>query len=159
MLEDDYINFLDSIGYFGNKFSVVITCLLIYKQIPFLISYLIFIYLLNTRINRFLKSYFNEKRPLNPIKFLDSDRFSNTNLGMPSGHTQIACFSVIYAYLVTKQLYPWSSLMIVICIFIFVERTTHNNHSITQLVGGCIVGGLLAPIIFYSTKWFFSKLK
>jgi membrane-associated phospholipid phosphatase len=159
MLEDDYINFLDSIGYFGNNFSVVITCLLIYKQIPFLISYLIFIYLLNTRINHFLKSYFNEKRPKNPIKFLDEDQFSETNLGMPSGHTQIACFSILYAYLVTKQIYPWIALMIIICIIIFVERYAHNNHSIKQLVGGCIIGGLLAPILFYSTKWVIGKFK
>ena len=159
MLEDDYINFLDSIGYFGNNFSVVITCLIIYKQIPFLISYLIFIYLLNTRINYFLKSYFNEKRPKNPIKFLDEDHFSETNLGMPSGHTQVVSFSILYAYLVTKQIYPWIALLIVICIIIFVERYTHNNHSIKQLVGGCIVGGMLAPILFYSTKWVIGKFK
>jgi len=159
MLEDDYINFLDSIGYFGNNFSFVITCLIIYKQIPFLISYLLFIYLLNTRINYFLKSYFNEKRPKNPIKFLDEDHFSETNLGMPSGHTQVVSFSILYAYLVTKQIYPWIALMIVICIIIFIERYTHNNHSIKQLVGGCIVGGMLAPILFYSTKWVIGKFK
>ena len=159
MLEDDYINFLDSIGYFGNNFSFVITCLLIYKHIPFLVSYLIFVYFFNTKINVLLKGYFNEKRPKNPIKFLDEDHFNETNLGMPSGHTQIASFSIIYAYLVTKQIYPWIALMIVICIIIFVERYTHNNHNITQLVGGCIIGSILALIVFYFTKWFIGNLK
>jgi membrane-associated phospholipid phosphatase len=159
MLEDDYINFLDSIGYFGNNFSFVITCLLIYKHIPFLVSYLIFVYFFNTKINVLLKSYFNERRPKNPIKFLDEDHFNETNLGMPSGHTQIASFSILYAYLVTKQIYPWISLMIVICIIIFVERYTHNNHSITQLVVGYIIGSILALIVFYFTKWFIGNLK
>ena len=159
MLEDDYINFLDSIGYFGNNFSFVITCLLIYKHIPFLVSYLIFVYFFNTKINVLFKSYFNERRPKHPIKFLDEDHFNETNLGMPSGHTQIASFSILYAYLVTKQIYPWIALMIVICIIIFVERYTHNNHSITQLVVGYIIGSILALIVFYFTKWFIGNLK
>ena len=90
---------------------------------------------------------------------MDEDHFNETNLGMPSGHTQIASFSILYAYLVTKQIYPWIALMIVICIIIFVERYTHNNHSITQLVVGYIIGSILALIVFYFTKWFIGNLK
>ena len=159
MLEDNLMNFFRAIGYFSNKISVIITILLLYKHAPFLISYIMFILFLHGPINHHLKDYFNEKRPTNPIKFLDSDRFSITNMGMPSGHTQIACFSLIYAYLVTKQIYPWVLLILIVCVFGVAERFIYNNHNIKQLVGGCIIGGVLAPIVFYSTKWFFSKLK
>lgn len=143
----NYDSFLYSLGYFGEYITFLITCALIFNQQVYLIAYII-IFVLNRLINNYLKVLFKQDRPKNPIKFLDNDQFSKKKYGMPSGHTQLTFFSVIYAYLVTNKFYPWILLLFSIAIIVIYERFVFKNHTLIQLLSGAFVGSIIAYLTY-----------
>lgn len=147
-----YINFFFSIGYFGEFVAFFITLALIYKSHIYSIVYII-VFLLNALLNNYLKAYIKEDRPKKPVKFLDSDNFSQRSFGMPSGHSQNTFFSIIYAYLVTRRFIPWTLLLLVIGIIAMYERYKYRNHTISQLFTGAILGSLIAYLTYSFTTF------
>ena len=141
----NYMDFIWAIGYFGEYFTFIITCALIYNQYIYFIVFLIMT-VVNRYFNTFIKNKIRQSRPENPIKFLDSDTFSKKKFGMPSGHTQSAFFNICYAYLLTTYFCPWIFLLLIIGAIIIAERLKYKNHTLVQLLGGALVGALVAYI-------------
>jgi len=147
-----YINFFLSIGYFGEFVAFFITLALIYKNHIYSIIYII-VFLLNASINQYLKAYIKEDRPKKPVKFLDSDNFSQHSFGMPSGHSQNTFFSIMYAYLVTRRFIPWILFLLVVGIITIYERYKYRNHTISQLFTGAILGSTIAYLTYSFTTF------
>jgi len=153
----NYIDFLYAIGYFGEYITFIITCALIFNQRIFFIFYIIF-FILNRFINQYIKKIFKGERPNNPIKFLESDKFTKKKYGMPSGHSQLAFFSIVYCYLVTNNFIPWMVLLLAIGVIVLYERYKFNNHTIDQLVYGAVFGSAIAFVCYYIVKIIKTKI-
>jgi len=147
-----YVDFFYVLGYFGHFFIFFITCGLIYHDYAYFIIFII-MFILNKLLNEYLKNTFRQYRPSNPIKFLNSEILSKKNFGMPSGHTQIAFFSILYAYLVTRRFIPWILLLLVIGLIVIYERYKYRNHTLNQLFAGAIIGSLLAYLTYSFTTF------
>ena len=143
----NYDSFFYSLGYFGEYITFLITCALIFNQYIYFIVYII-VFIINRLINNYLKQIFKQDRPKNPIKFLDDDQFSKKKYGMPSGHSQLTFFSVMYAYLVTNKFYPWILLLFSIAIIVIYERFVFKNHTLAQLISGAFVGSIIAYLTY-----------
>jgi membrane-associated phospholipid phosphatase len=143
----NYDSFLYSLGYFGEYITFLITCALIFNQHVYFIVYII-VFILNRLVNNYLKQIFKQDRPKNPKKFLDDDQFSKKKYGMPSGHTQLTFFSVMYAYLVTNKFYPWILLLLSIAIIVIYERLVFRNHTLAQLISGALFGSIIAYLSY-----------
>ena len=142
---------IDRIGYHGpNILGVVSLYLLLSRnQFPYLISYCVG-YLLNIKINEILKTYIKEPRPKGCKE--DFKRGTPHYYGMPSGHAQMCFFSVIYIYLITKDiiLLIW---MLALAFTTLFQRYTTKCHSPLQLLAGSITGGVVSTIVFFATKY------
>lgn len=143
----NYYDFFNSIGYFGEYITFIITCALIYNQYIYLIIFII-MFVLNKVINQYLKKIFHQNRPSNPVKFLDSDKFTKKKYGMPSGHSQNAFFSIVYAYLVTRSFIPWTLTLLVVGLIVIYERLKYKNHTINQLIAGAAVGSFIGYLTY-----------
>ena len=143
-------NFLYALGYFSEFIMVIFVCWIIHTNSKNLLFYIIGINI-SWIINRLLKPLIKDKRPSDPIKFLNSEHFvkNNTTYGMPSGHSQNVFFSLAYLYLTTKQLYPWTFVGLIIGILTIFERWYFHNHTIHQLIVGAILGSVLAYLIIF----------
>jgi membrane-associated phospholipid phosphatase len=143
----NYNSFFYSLGYFGEYITFLITCALIFNQHIYFIVYII-VFIINRLVNYYLKQFFKQSRPKNPKKFLDDDQFSKKKYGMPSGHSQLTFFSVIYAYLVTNKFYPWILLLLSIGAIVIYERFVFRNHTLLQLISGAVIGSIIAYLTY-----------
>ena len=150
----NYIDFLYAVGYFGEYITFIITCALIFNQHIFFIFYIIF-FILNRIVNQYIKKIFKGERPNNPLKFLESDTFSKKKYGMPSGHSQLTFFSIVYCCLVTNHFLLW---MVLIGFIVVYERYKFNNHTIDQLVYGSVFGAALGFVCYYIVKIIKTKI-
>ncbi len=141
----NYIDFIYGIGYFGEYIAFLMTIFLIFNYKLYLVVYII-MFILNKTINEYFKNYFKQARPSNPKKFLDSDKFSKRKFGMPSGHSQLVFFSIMYSYLVTNTLIPWVIGLLIIGFIVVYERYVFKNHTINQLITGALLGTLIAYV-------------
>jgi membrane-associated phospholipid phosphatase len=140
-------NFLYALGYFSEFIMIIFVCWIIYNNSINLLFYIIGINI-SWILNKLLKPLIKDKRPNDPIKFLNSEHFVKTSnaYGMPSGHSQNVFFSVTYLYLTTKQLY-WTFIGLIIGILTIFERWYFHNHTIRQLIVGAILGCILAYLM------------
>lgn len=148
------INFNYAIGFFSEIIIILIVIGNIYINKVDLVFYIIGL-LFSIIINIFLKKSIKDPRPHNPVKFLNSEHFiTNSNVyGMPSGHSQHTFYSLFYLLLTVKSFNFWTIIASIICILTIYERWIFNNHTIQQLIGGAILGILIA----YSTMYFRNK--
>lgn len=63
---------------------------------------------------------------------------------MPSGHSQLTFFSIVYTYLVTNKFIPWTLLLLIIGCMTMYERYIFRNHTMLQLVSGAVLGSFIA---------------
>jgi len=150
----NYIDFFYSIGYFGEYLTFLIASALIFYKHVYFVFYVI-LFILNRFINQVLKDYFKQARPNNPKKFLESDNFSKKKYGLPSGHSQLAFFSIMYYYLVSNAFIPWTLLLLFIGLIVMYERYIFKNHTLFQLISGAIIGILFAYTSFTIINAFF----
>jgi len=151
----NYIDFIYGIGYFGEYITFIITICLIYNYKIYLIIY-IFMFIFNKTINEYLKNYFKQSRPSNPKKYLESDKFSKKKFGMPSGHSQLVFFSILYSYLVTHSIIPWVLGLLIIGLIVIYERYIFKNHTINQLISGALLGSFIAYLTISMVNLVFS---
>ena len=144
----NYIDFIYSVGYFGEYIAFIVTIILIFNFKSYLIIYII-MFVLNKTINEYFKNYFKQARPENPRKFLESDKFSKKKYGMPSGHSQLVFFSIMYSYLVTGSLIPWVLGLLIIGLIVIYERYVFKNHTINQLISGAVLGSFIAYLVIH----------
>jgi membrane-associated phospholipid phosphatase len=143
----NYIDFIYAIGYFGEYITFLITCALIFNQHIYFIFYIIF-FILNRVINQYVKQIFKGERPKHPVKFLESDQFTKKKFGMPSGHSQLTFFSIVYGYLVINQFIPWTLLLLIIGFIVMYERYIFRNHTINQLIYGSLFGSAIGLLCY-----------
>lgn len=120
-------------------------------------------FFLNIVLNSILKILIKEPRPKDDKQFIEifsrnGVRFAPDSYGMPSGHAQTCGFSLIYLALVLNN--PNITMFYAIITFIsLIQRYTHNNHTILQLIVGLLIGMVVGYLFYFlSKKYIFGKL-
>lgn len=129
------------------------------KNIPFFMGFLSIVllqekhlilfyvggFIANEVINRVLKPILQDPRPV-PI--------SPTNIyGMPSGHSQLAVYSLVFITLVLREKhYAILLLFSVLAVATMAQRVITKVHSLEQVIVGGLLGGVLGYIFHGLSK-------
>lgn len=144
------MNFLETIGYRGPLILFMLNILSIWKRNFYLYFYVIFI-VLSQVINVVLKEIIREPRPIGYEKSLETTYKYDKGphrYGMPSSHSQSVFYSAIFLWLVTQS--SWLLIIgLCICALTVYQRYSNKKHSLSQLLGGGIVGSLMASLAYY----------
>jgi membrane-associated phospholipid phosphatase len=143
------------IGY-GPIILFIVNIIFIWKKRVYLNVYLIG-FLVNIYLNKLLKVLFREPRPplSNPITI--TDNFDKEKYdGMPSGHAQTAFFSITYLYLCLRSTYLLITTLFTGLIILY-QRWKYNNHYISQLIAGSLIGSGFSIFLYYLTKVYLVK--
>ena len=65
---------------------------------------------------------------------------------MPSGHSQLTFFSLIYAYLILQKMDGLLLFLLFTGIMSIIQRYIYRNHTLSQLFSGVLLGGFIAYI-------------
>jgi len=154
----NHAQIFNAIGFFADVIVVIWVACLLYST-PILFVVFLLSVMANTLLNKTLKHWIHQKRPNDPLRFLASERFAGkAAYGMPSGHSQLTFFTMTFYSLVS---HPPSTSVVLSLLFISLlscyERWAFRNHTITQLVGGAIVGVILALLVSFVIKKEVSK--
>lgn len=133
------------IGYFAEYIAFIVVIILLYYKTNYLIFFVI-LYFINRLLNDNIKNIIRGKRPDNPIKYLDIDQFGKTKFGMPSGHSQLTFFSIIFAYLILQKINGLLLFLLFTGIMSIIQRYIYRNHTLLQLFSGALFGGFIAYI-------------
>ncbi len=108
-------------------------------------------YILNMIINTILKGLIKDPRPSNkqPTHILEQagKHIPFDAYGMPSGHAQIAFFTVSYLYMVTKNVNVLL-LCSIISILTILQRVYNNRHTVAQVLVGSIIGSIFGYLFY-----------
>lgn len=107
------------------------------KQALFFIWLLLF----NMMINVILKNIIQEPRPDDKSKYGIGYEY-----GMPSGHAQISTFLLLILFSI-KAPQIIRLVAIILTLLIYTHRYVFMYHSINQIIGGIIVGGVLWKVL------------
>lgn len=160
-------NILSYTGIKGYYILLVASIILLRNTHHFLALYLAgfgFNYLINILLKSILKQPRpNENEALFNIHVLHHKHIGIDRYGMPSGHAQMAFFSTIFVYL---SLHSHKYINYILLLFIIItlitcsQRVVFNEHTITQVLVGAIVGSIVAYIFFnFSTSLITGKLR
>jgi len=144
-------------GYYGPLILIGINMYHLYNRFFWLVTYFIFV-IINTIINKELKKWIKEPRPIGWKSFATFEKLENEeSYGMPSGHAQSAMFSVVFYYLlfgIDEVLY----IMILITTLTVYQRFLNKNHTGSQLIIGLFIGGFIGWSIVYVAKKYKKKI-
>ena len=139
------------LGDWGPYILMWISVILLYKTPTYLFLFVLWT-ILNILLNYLLKGLIRQPRPndreyLTMIeekyrKILNFGRY-----GMPSGHTQVAVFSTLFVYLVTRKKWILAAYGIVALVVMF-QRVEFGFHTTLQVLAGALVGCLVAVIAY-----------
>lgn len=95
---------------------------------------------LNIVVNTILKYSIQEKRPIHNTNYVLAP-----NYGMPSLHSQLAIFMVLYRYNIYNSLQCIQntiihSILVFLMILVSMQRIYSGNHSLKQVIVGLCVG-------------------
>lgn len=107
------------------------------KQVLFFIWLLLF----NMMINVILKNIIQEPRPRDKSKYGIGYEY-----GMPSGHAQISTFLLLTLFSI-KAPQLIQIIATILTLLIYTHRYVFSYHSINQIIGGIIVGGVLWKVL------------
>jgi membrane-associated phospholipid phosphatase len=136
---------LFGIGYFAEYIAFIIVLFLIYYKFNYFILFII-LFLGNRLLNNKIKDILKGERPKNPIKYLDIDKFGKKKYGMPSGHSQLTFFSIVYAFLVLHKINGPLLFLLFVGIISIIQRYIFRNHTLNQLLFGALLGSIIAYI-------------
>lgn len=147
------LQFLYAIGFFGEQIAFI-AALFVITNISKSPLWFILGAVLNKISNEYMKNVLSEKRPSEPQKFLESDKFigSKTNFGLPSGHTQGVAFMTSYAYFMKKD---YAVQYILLNALVAYERFIYRNHTMFQLGMGIAIGTSFAYLWFQIYQQYF----
>lgn len=127
------------------------------------LSFYIIGFVPNFALNLILKMIIKEPRPKDDKQFIEvfsrnGVRFGPDTYGMPSGHAQTCGFSLMYLALALNN--PNITVFYAIITFIsLMQRYTHNNHTVMQLIVGLLIGMVVGYLFYFlSKKYIFGKL-
>jgi membrane-associated phospholipid phosphatase len=145
--------FLDGVGFYGPIIVAVIVIYALTTLPKYMWMYFIGI-ISNSFINKYLKLFFLEERPKNPIMFSKYEKYQHEeSFGMPSGHASAIGFSIVYLLLV-KSHSIWLPLCAFIGILTLYQRVKYRRHTIEQVFMGTITGGVWGWIVYsLATGW------
>ena len=147
---------VDYIGYNSAVILVIFTGYVLKNQLPYLIGYFSF-FAFNILINKLIKNFIQQPRPKNPIHYSDNEIYTNAEqYGMPSGHVQLAVFSVMYLYMVKRNIL-WAFMGIFLCAITFYQRWKYRRHTVEQLIAGGIIGTLIGYFAYNTINQYLSK--
>lgn len=153
---------IDLIGYYGPELLFISSVILLYKKTNYLFFYIIG-FILDTILNFILKGIIKQPRPkgdyniFNPLE-KHSPHIMSDIYGMPSGHAQRVFYSTVFIYLVFKNT-NITFLYIFISILTLIQRVKYQNHFVTQVIAGAVVGAIIAYYMFmYADKKIVGKL-
>jgi membrane-associated phospholipid phosphatase len=148
---------LFSVGFYGPLLLIGMNVYFLYHRLFWLYIYIIFI-VINTYINKILKIWIKQPRPDNWKSFISFEKLENEEkYGMPSGHAQSCMFSVMFYYLIygmNEILY----IMLFITSLTIYQRWFNKNHTLFQLLIGCIIGSIVAMFVVYISKKYKNKI-
>ena len=89
---------------------------------------------------------------------LKGKRVGYDKYGMPSGHLQNCAFSLMFITLVLND--PWiTSVYVIVTLLSAMQRYKYKNHTISQIIVGIGVGGLLAFCLYFlASKYILGKV-
>lgn len=139
------VEFIYSLGFFGELILVLIVSANIYGSYSDLLIFYIGL-ILNSLFNQTLKPWIRSPRPSGPIKFLAHEKLmkDSNQYGFPSGHSQNVFYALTYLYLTIYKFYPWTFVGFLIGLTTIYERWAFRNHTVSQLLGGAVVGTAFA---------------
>ena len=147
-------NIIYQIGSKSHFILFVTSILILHFKTKFLTIFLIGSFV-NALINYLLKGLIGQPRPGDETVELEKTYgkiFDFNRFGMPSGHTQVAFFSMVFVYLATQDIRVLAAYFLVSMMVIF-QRVNYGHHYLTQTLVGAIVGGILAWAFFeYGVK-------
>jgi membrane-associated phospholipid phosphatase len=121
------------------------------KQNVWFISLYIAGFIGNEFINRMLKLILQDPRPV-PIS--PTDKY-----GMPSGHSQLAAYSLVFMTLVLREKhYGWILLFLGLTVATMAQRVIAQAHSLEQVIIGGLLGGGIGYIFYDLSKKIYNKL-
>lgn len=152
---------LDYTGFYGPYILFPVSLYFLLSKQLYLTVFIVG-YILNALLNIILKYIIQEPRPNKDIHKFNALKQQNKPIpfnwyGMPSGHSQMALYSTVYVYNVTKNIYvlAFFSLMSIITI---IQRIYYNKHTIMQCLVGSIIGSLVGYFFYIWTKDYLSKI-
>ena len=157
------IRTIDYIGYLG-PFLLLSATIILLKNKGTLLSVYVVGYVLNLIINIILKELIKQPRPSEDLSVFNASvahgkRLSFDRYGMPSGHATSVFYSTAFIFLALKS--PIISIIyLLISINTGYQRIKYKNHTLTQVICGAIIGGIVAYVAYlYSTKKLAGLLK
>ena len=155
------IIFLDYIGIYGPLILFLISVFLLWNKSNYL-TYYVYGFILNGLLTLFLKGIFKQPRPSEDPKLFnlaikESKRFKFIDgyphdiFGMPSGHSSYVIFSTMFIFCVFKN-NRFLLLYLLFSMITMIQRITSNNHTLTQIIAGAIVGAIFSYLIFYMAR-------
>lgn len=147
------------------EYSPIIILLLSYFLLwdrPLMTFYYTVGIFLNAILNCVLKGIIRQPRPMFDAKKVylattNAKRQFYQNgipfqlFGMPSGHSQLVFFSIIYIYLALKKT-NWLWIFLLISLLICYQRVYSNYHTIFQVVVGAFVGMVFGFLMYQYAK-------
>lgn len=148
--EDKYLLF-DALGFFGPIILFIIDIIYLLNQPLYLYLY-ICLFFVNSLINKGLKIWIQQSRPLNGKSFI-GETYENMDIyGMPSGHAQSTFFSLTYLFLVKKNIYVLICSLFLACLTVL-QRFKYRNHTSLQLFIGSGLGICVAYLSILATQF------
>jgi membrane-associated phospholipid phosphatase len=143
------MDILKHIGNYGSDILLVTTILLLANK-PYLLSIYIIGYVINMNLNKLLKQVIRDPKPIQNNEY---------KYRMPSGHSQCTIYSVVFIYFILfhssyKTLKSFKLKAIVFLFYLLILFNTinccllYNYHTISQVIIGTIVGGIVGWFIY-----------
>jgi membrane-associated phospholipid phosphatase len=148
---------LENIPIFLFFLSIYLLITISQENLTLLLFYIVG-FITNELLTRVLKPWIRDPRP-GPVSrpLAPTDKY-----GMPSGHSQLAAFSLVFMALVLQEKhygYGW----IIILLFLFltlvsmVQRVVIKAHSIAQVIIGGLLGGGIGYLFYDLSKKIYKK--
>jgi membrane-associated phospholipid phosphatase len=124
--------------------------LLIFLQEIHLLLFYIVGFIANELLNRVMKPIIQDPRPV-PM--------SSTDIyGMPSEHSQLAAYSLVFMTLVLREKhYGWILLFLGLTVATMAQRVITKVHSLEQVIIGGLLGGVLGYIFHKFASSMFAR--
>jgi len=134
---------LDFIGYQGPYLLLGVSSFLLWNK-PNYLGFYWSGWVLNVFLNILLKGIIRQPRPIEDLHIFNAEkeqlkRIGYDRYGMPSGHAQMAFYSVSFLYFVFKSPLLLISSVLLSTITNY-QRVKYKNHTTSQVVVGSLVG-------------------
>ena len=142
---------LDFIGYQGPYLLLGVSSFLLWNK-PNYLGFYWTGWVLNVFLNILLKGIIRQPRPTEDLHIFNAEkeqlkRIGYDRYGMPSGHAQMAFYSVSFLYFVFKNPLLLMSTVLLSTITNY-QRVKYKNHTISQVIVGSLVGAAVGYLFY-----------